>query len=197
MEMASQCEHDVTPHDKAVLDRIFNPNLPYGDVVDEVNQQEVVPEPAVTNEIKEAKRLEIAGVQEAEKGEILNSLEFFGQAIQIAPNFASPYNNRAQALRLNGDVEGAMQDLNKAIELSDGRGTVACQAYTQRALIRRLEGNDDEAKQDLTKAANLGGHFAKQLLVSMNPYAALCNQMLAEVMTKLRSGESTDETYGS
>ncbi|KAK3599119.1 hypothetical protein CHS0354_016382 [Potamilus streckersoni] len=195
--MASQCQQDVTIHDKAVLDRIFNPSLPYGDVVEEVNQQEEVHEPVATNEMKEAKRLEIAGIQEAEKGEILNSLELFGQAIQIAPNFASAYNNRAQALRLNGDVEGAMHNLNKAIELSDGRGTVACQAYTQRALIRRLEGNDDEAKQDLTRAANLGGHFAKQLLVSMNPYAALCNQMLAEVIIKLRSAESTEETYES
>jgi hypothetical protein len=50
-------------------------------------------------------------------------------------------------------------------------------------------GDDDGCKEDLRNAANLGGQFAKQLLVSMNPYAALCNQMLGEVIGKLRSGE--------
>lgn len=49
--------------------------------------------------------------------------------------------------------------------------------------------DDDGAREDLKKAAHLGGQFAKELLVSMNPYAALCNQMLTEVIGKLRSGE--------
>jgi len=34
---------------------------------------------------------------------------------------------------------GALSDLNKAIEVSQGQGKVACQAYTQRGLIKRLE----------------------------------------------------------
>ena len=35
---------------------------------------------------------------------------------------------------------GAMEDLNKSIELSDGLGKTACQAYTQRALLYKLDG---------------------------------------------------------
>ena len=35
---------------------------------------------------------------------------------------------------------GALEDLNMAITLSNGTGSVACQAYTQRGLIYRLEG---------------------------------------------------------
>ena len=54
-------------------------------------------------------------------------------------------------------------------------------------------GDEDGAKEDLRNAANLGGHFAKQLLITLNPYAALCNQMLAEVMNKLRTGEAPIE----
>ena len=54
-------------------------------------------------------------------------------------------------------------------------------------------GDEDGAKEDLRNAANLGGQFAKQLLVTLNPYAALCNQMLAEVMCKLRSGDPSEE----
>jgi len=49
--------------------------------------------------------------------------------------------------------------------------------------------HDEEAREDFTHAAGLGGQFAKQLLVAMNPYAALCNQMLADVMGRLRAGE--------
>lgn len=36
---------------------------------------------------------------------------------------------------------GALNDLNKAVELSEGKGRVASQALTQRAMIRRLRGN--------------------------------------------------------
>ena len=56
-------------------------------------------------------------------------------------------------------------------------------------MVFLLLGDEDGAKEDLRNAANLGGQFAKQLLVTLNPYAALCNQMLAEVMNKFRSGE--------
>lgn len=188
--MENSEHHNISTHDKAVLTRIFSPNLPYGDLLDaESQQQNVLDEEVETDEVKEAKKLEVEGVKEAEAGHTDRALELFSQAIHIAPEHASSYNNRAQALRLQGDVQGALQDLNKAIELCHGRGNVACQAYTQRGLIKRLDGDEDGAKEDLRNAANLGGQFAKQLLVTLNPYAALCNQMLAEVMNKLRSGE--------
>ncbi|XP_060574585.1 tetratricopeptide repeat protein 36 homolog [Ruditapes philippinarum] len=178
----------LSSHDKDVLTRIFNPSLPYGDNVETDVPLEEIPE-VETDEVKEAKRLEIEGVKAAESGNIDKALELLNQAVTIAPDHASSYNNRAQALRLHGDVSGALQDLNKAIELSGGHRKVACQAYTQRGIIKRLEGDDDGCKEDLRNAANLGGQFAKQLLVTMNPYAALCNQMLGEVIGKLRSGE--------
>ncbi|XP_045161222.1 tetratricopeptide repeat protein 36 homolog [Mercenaria mercenaria] len=178
----------LSSHDKDVLTRIFNPSLPYGDTVEEGVQLEQNLE-VETDEVKEAKRLEVEGVKAAESGNVDKALELLNQAVSTAPEHASCYNNRAQALRLHGDVSGALQDLNKAIELSRGQGKVACQAYTQRGLIKRLEDDEDGCKEDLRNAANLGGQFAKQLLVTMNPYAALCNQMLSEVIGKLRSGE--------
>jgi hypothetical protein len=46
---------------------------------------------------------------------------------------------------------------------------------------------------DYEKAAELGSGFAKMQLIAMNPYAAMCNKMLAEVMTKLQRGEPTDQ----
>lgn len=179
----------LSSHDKDVLTRIFNPSLPYGDTVEEDVQIVPADEEVETEQVKEAKRLELEGVKAAESGNLDRALELLNQAVTLAPEHASSYNNRAQALRLQGDTAGAVQDLNKAIELSRGQGKVACQAFTQRGLIKRLEEDEEGSKEDLKNAANLGGQFAKQLLISMNPYAALCNQMLGEVIGKLRSGE--------
>lgn len=55
----------------------------------------------------------------------------------------------------------ALEDLNSAISLSNGKGKSACQAFTQRAMIYRLKERDDQAKEDFQKAAELGSEFAK------------------------------------
>lgn len=56
--------------------------------------------------MKAAKLLEVAGVKAAETGNIDVAIEFFTEAMTVAPLWPSPYNNRAQALRLKGDIEG-------------------------------------------------------------------------------------------
>ena len=55
-----------------------------------------------------------------------------------------------------------MEDLNRAIEISRGKGNSGCQAFCQRALLHRRNGRDDEAKADFTRAAQLGSSFARQ-----------------------------------
>jgi hypothetical protein len=80
----------------------------------------------------------------------------------------------------------AVADLNEAISLSEGRGRSACQAFCQRGIMNRKEGHDDLARLDFEVAARLGSQFAKTQLVELNPYAALCNQMLHDVMGKLQ-----------
>ena len=39
--MSLESSH-ISPHDKEVLNRLFNPNLPYGDVVDEDENTDIV-----------------------------------------------------------------------------------------------------------------------------------------------------------
>ena len=90
---------------------------------------------------------------------------------------------------LKSGFSEALGDLNKSIELSRGQGKAACQAYIQRAMIHLLKENREQSRQDFQKAADLGSSFAKMQLVAMNPYAAMCNKMLSEVMDKLRKGE--------
>ena len=64
-----------------------------------------------TDAVKEAKQLEVEGVKQAEAGHTDRALELFSQAIHIAPEHASSFNNRAQALRLQGDIQGSVNYL--------------------------------------------------------------------------------------
>uniref|UniRef100_A0A4W6CHJ1 Tetratricopeptide repeat protein 36 n=1 Tax=Lates calcarifer TaxID=8187 RepID=A0A4W6CHJ1_LATCA len=142
-----------------------------------------------TELLKQVKELEMQGVSAAEAGDLQAALQLFSQAIQILPQRASAYNNRAQALRLQGNTAGALEDLDQAISLSGDTGRTACQALVQRGLLRRLACQDDGARADFEKAAALGSEFARQQAVVLNPYAALCNKMLSEVINKLRNPE--------
>ena len=120
----------------------------------------------------------------------------FLKAISIAPERPSCYNNRAQAYRLKGDIQSALNDLNMAIRqhhdninANDNAGKRAAkQAYCQRGLIYRRNGRDEEAMSDFKAAAEMGSEFAKSVLVQLNPYAAMCNKMLRDVFSKLEEG---------
>uniref|UniRef100_A0A8C5K8Y3 Tetratricopeptide repeat protein 36 n=1 Tax=Jaculus jaculus TaxID=51337 RepID=A0A8C5K8Y3_JACJA len=180
-----------TPNDQAVLQAIFNPNNPFGDVGlepgkqaerEEEDEDEVFPQA----QLEQSKALELQGVRAAEAGDLHTALERFGQAINVLPERASAYNNRAQARRLQGDVAGALEDLERAVALSGGRGLAARQSFVQRGLLARLQGRDDDARRDFERAARLGSPFARRQLVLLNPYAALCNRMLADMMGQLR-----------
>ncbi|NXG66653.1 TTC36 protein, partial [Hemiprocne comata] len=180
----------ATANDRAVLQTIFNPSTPFGNIPgldeEEENAQEEV-EVFVPELLEQVRDLELQGVSAAESGDVSTALERFGEAIRLLPERASGYNNRAQALRLRGDVAGALRDLDTAIRLSRGRGRAACQSLVQRGLIHRLQEREEEARQDFERAARLGSAFARRQLVLLNPYAALCNQMLCEMLGQLRN----------
>ncbi|XP_074783588.1 tetratricopeptide repeat protein 36 isoform X2 [Athene noctua] len=187
----------ATAGDRAVLQSIFSPSTPFGDIpgLDEEEEEEEEEEEDAQEDgdgfapelLEQARDLELQGVSAAESGDVSAALERFGEAIRLLPQRASAYNNRAQALRLRGDLPGALRDLDASIRLSRGRGRAACQSFVQRGLIRRLQARDDEARQDFERAARLGSAFARQQLVLLNPYSALCNQMLCEMLGRLRN----------
>ncbi|KAI5615957.1 tetratricopeptide repeat protein 36 [Silurus asotus] len=179
----------ASEHDTAVLWTIFNPTSPFGDIAGLNQEEELADDDSAfdPNLLKQVKNLELQGVSAAESGDLKTALSHFNQAIQILPMRASAYNNRAQANRLQGDTDSAIADLEKAISLSRGTGRTACQALVQRGLLLRLTQRNDEARADFERAAALGSTFARQQAVSLNPYAALCNRMLSEVISNLRN----------
>ncbi|KAJ6653193.1 hypothetical protein lerEdw1_010066 [Lerista edwardsae] len=181
----------ATANDRAVLRSLFHPNAPFGGILaEEEGEPQSVPEEEGAFDpqlLEQATALEAQGVAAAEAGDVDGALRRLDRAVQLLPERASAYNNRAQAFRLQGDVASALKDLDVALQLSKGAGRVACQGFVQRGLIQRLQGHPEEARRDFEQAARLGSHFARQQLVLMNPYAALCNQMLAQVLKELSS----------
>lgn len=59
------------------------------------------------------------------------------------------------------------------------------QSLTQRGMGYDHTGNREKAMADLTFAANLGGVYARQQLVTMNPLAQLNNETVAEMMAQI------------
>ncbi|XP_061916288.1 tetratricopeptide repeat protein 36 [Entelurus aequoreus] len=179
----------ASAHDRAVLQAIFSPNSPFEDVPHLEVDQDLMDEDILfdADKLREVKDLEGRGVSAAEDGHLQEALDIFSQAIQVLPQRPSAYNNRAQTLRLLGNTAGALEDLERAMSLSTGAGVTSRQALVQRGLVHRLRGQEDLALADFQKAAALGSDFARRQVVRMNPYAALCNSMLTQVVQSLRN----------
>ncbi|KAK9739318.1 Tetratricopeptide repeat [Popillia japonica] len=180
---------ELSTHDKAILNCIFNPNLPLTDCYEEELNEEIKDIGIDSLEYKQASSLELEAIQQVENGKFDEALKIFEKAVQIAPNKASLYNNRAQLYLLRGEIPVAFEDLNQAVQLSENNllyNKTLCQALCQRGLIYRKRDDIESARSDFEKAAKLGSKFAKSQLVELNPYAALCNQMLRKVMDELK-----------
>ncbi|XP_022916999.1 tetratricopeptide repeat protein 36 homolog isoform X2 [Onthophagus taurus] len=178
---------DLSHHDKAVLNCIFNPSLPLTEAYDEELNSTIQDVEEETEEILNAKELEIEAINRAEKGDLENALNILNEALNIAPQKASLYNNRAQIYQLKFMENEAFLDLTKAIELArNNQKRTLCQSLCQRGLLYRKREQNDSARDDFDEASKLGSQFAKSQLVELNPYAALCNQMLRKVMNDLK-----------
>lgn len=110
-------ETDVSPYDNAVLNRVFNPHLPY----EEIKSPEPDVEEELTDAVLKSKDLEMSGVKAAEEKNLDKAIEYFNDAINIAPNRASCFNNRAQARRLKGDRIGIVTIVFVAITTTNCR----------------------------------------------------------------------------
>ncbi|XP_017841375.2 tetratricopeptide repeat protein 36 homolog [Drosophila busckii] len=181
----------LSAHDQQVLESIFNPlelvtpnndifncDLMHGKLVDEE-------EPA-REHLEDSKALEMEAVRLTEQGELDQALIKFDKALELTER-ASVLNNRAQTLRLAKRDEAALHDLNRALILAtEKQARTKCHAHCQRGILHRKMDNLEAAREDFEAAAQLGSKFAKEQLVEINPYAALCNQMLRQAFDQLK-----------
>lgn len=186
----------LSDHDKAILDTIFNPvqTENYFPVIFDVETSADLRDPVEpqTPQVQESIKIEMEGITKAHNGDYITALKFFDEALNHEVSRASVYNNRAQVHRLMGNDNAAFLDLSTAIELANEISLTACQAHCQRGVLYRKCGNVSAARNDFEKAAKLGSKFARNQLVELNPYAALCNQMLGDIFEKLSTPENNE-----
>ncbi|KAK5641417.1 hypothetical protein RI129_009964 [Pyrocoelia pectoralis] len=178
----------LSSHDKAVLNCLFNPNLPLDQAYNEELSDNIKDQEVNTPDIFKSKELETEGIKLAEVSKFDDALNMLNEAVRASPKRASPYNNRAQVHQLMKNTGDAFNDLTMAIDLASkySQKRTLCQAFCQRGLLYRKEEQIELAKEDFEKAASLGSLFAKNQLVELNPYAALCNQMLRQAFESLK-----------
>ena len=90
--------------DQAVLESIFNPLLPLGDIPQRPPKNENDINEENREDSLRAKELEAMGVDRAEQGNLDGALECFNEACEICPSRSSCFNNRAQLWRLKGNI---------------------------------------------------------------------------------------------
>ncbi|XP_034110104.2 tetratricopeptide repeat protein 36 homolog [Drosophila albomicans] len=184
-----QANLKLSAHDQQVLESVFNPLelsgiVPHnGAIQAEMELIDVEPE---SENLQASRELELLAVRLTEQGELDEALLKFAEALRLSER-ASVFNNRAQTLRLAKRDNDALEDLNRALTLaSEQQLRTKCHAYCQRGVLHRKLENLDAARTDFEAAAQLGSKFAREQLVEINPFAALCNQMLRQAYDQLK-----------
>ncbi|KAG0296801.1 Tetratricopeptide repeat protein 36 [Dissophora globulifera] len=178
----------VSVKDAKILDMVFNPEgtmLPDKETESMLNTEPTVIEPEM---LKNLKALEAEAVMLAERDDINGAIAKFTEAITLCPTYASAYNNRAQAYRIQENTKAALEDLDKAIEHGNGQPSILKQAYTQRGVIKKLAGDKNGAQLDFERGARYGNPIAKAVSVQDNPISQLCGAMVMEMLSKELNG---------
>lgn len=172
----------MSKRDQKVLDLLFRPDASFEDGQDEERgsaDSSLVDMPK--DLLESLTKLEVQGVEMAEKGDLDGALALFNSVLETEPTFASVYNNRAQLHRLRSDPKSALSDVENAINFARGDRLILRQAYTQRAILRKEAGDEVGAEADFAKGASFGNQLAKHM-VKQNPYAKMCNAMVTEML---------------
>ncbi|KAJ3058487.1 Tetratricopeptide repeat protein 36, partial [Quaeritorhiza haematococci] len=136
------------------------------------NADDDVEPPTIDPEMLErVKAIEVEALDLAErKNDLDGTIEKLSEAIGVCPVYASAYNNRAQAYRMKGETDLALQDLELAIQHGVRNNNILKQAYTQRAIIKKQKGDIAGSEADFAQGAKYGNQIAKAV-VRNNPYA--------------------------
>ncbi|KAJ2354209.1 hypothetical protein IWW50_003951 [Coemansia erecta] len=139
------------------------------------------------NTLAKLKQREIKAIAAAEQGQVDVAVSQLSEIIAEYPHYASAYNNRAQAYRLqNAEPSAIIADLDSAIKCAHDDQTRG-QAFTQKGVILKMQGDQDGAFFNFSQGAKCGNAVAKTAASKENPYAKLCGQMVSQAMKQLHT----------
>ena len=142
--------------------------------------------PAQAQSSAPARQLAKKGSALMSKNQFDAAIETYTRAIELSPNYAEAYVQRGLAKRARGDLQGSIQDYEKAAAI-DPKSVVGnrfvAQAYSNRGFIRMNALEVDSAIEDFTKAININpnedGHYYRR------GYARLIKEDLVEAANDL------------
>ena len=102
-------------------------------------------------EAPNAKDLQMLGIGYLKIGCYAEAITCFTNAIELNPNFAGAYSNRAEAYRFEGKYDQALRDFTTAIHMS-ADPLILTEAYRNRYKIYWELGQTDKAYSDLKHA---------------------------------------------
>ncbi|KAJ2065307.1 hypothetical protein GGI17_000359 [Coemansia sp. S146] len=156
------------------------------------SSDDVAPFHISDSQLVELQDLERRAILAAERdGDIQGAISQLTQIIHDCPSYASAYNNRAQALRLDGaDPSAVLADLDSAIRYAQDDKTLG-QAFTQKGIVlKAMEGDQDEVFNCFAQGAKCGNEVARLAMAKENPYAKMCGKIVTEAMRQLRTTSS-------
>eukprot|EP01101_Sappina_pedata_P009495 TRINITY_DN5567_c0_g1_i1.p1 TRINITY_DN5567_c0_g1~~TRINITY_DN5567_c0_g1_i1.p1 ORF type:complete len:213 (-),score=71.43 TRINITY_DN5567_c0_g1_i1:51-629(-) len=153
-----------------------------------------LPQEQIDAKIKEKEAVDLA-----EQGNINESILLLNDLISSHPSYASAYNNRAQAYRLQEKWNESLADCNTSISLcedastdiwlpSDRRSALLCQSLTQRALVHRALSLEAESLADFARVKTIKASQCKDS--SENAYAKMCHSAVQEMLRFEMCGNS-------
>ncbi|KAG0229726.1 Tetratricopeptide repeat protein 36 [Actinomortierella wolfii] len=174
-------ENAISGHDARILDMVFNPEgTMQPDRQEALSQKPVEIDPELLTKVQ---KLEQESILLAEKDDVEGAVAELTKAIELCPEYASAYNNRAQAYRILKNDDAALADLDLAIKYGTGQPNILKQAYTQRGVIKKLRGDKDSALIDFELGARYGNPVAKAVSVQDNPISQLCGAMVRDMLS--------------
>lgn len=153
----------LTPGDKAGRIKVLEEFLQsYGDTIPAARAKSMIDQlkgpaeksPAATassaKQINDANTAFAKGVESANKGDFESALSFYNRALELHPT-PEAFCNRGNAKRGLTDLDGALADMDKSIELNGN----LWQSHANRAIILLALGRADDANSSIQKARSL------------------------------------------
>jgi tetratricopeptide (TPR) repeat protein len=119
----------------------------------------------------------------------------WNDTVRKSPNKARPYNNRGNTYKNKGDLDQAISDYNKAIEINPN----LADAYSNRGAVYQDKGNLDQALSDCNKAIKINPNYAEAYNNRGNIYQSKGNldQALSDCNKAIKINPNCAEAYNN